>query len=487
MREVTILFGAPGTGKTTSLIKVVADALKRGVDPERMAYLAFSRKAAKEALDRATEDLGIDKDCFKHFRTIHSAAFRQLELRRVDVMSNQHFKDFGNSAGYVFHGSYSPEAQNMAIDLNGNGDRCLAIYSRAKAKGFTIEQEWRSSNWLELELRTVNQFAHYLDQYKAKHKLVDFTDMLDLCQGALDVDLMIIDEAQDLTRQQWQCARRFGANAESVWIAGDDDQAIYSFSGANPTPLFSIAGNRVVLPHSHRMPIRVKRLADAVANRIRQRVKKQFTPRDEQGYVTWITELTEVDLSSGTWLLLARNRHQLEDLEQLARTKNVVYQYKGYWSNMAKPVRAVLDYELLRSGGTISMDAFRRLQHFVPHSSLHDTAEKVEWSRVNWPFTGKPDWMQSLKLQSTDHEYIRGLRRRGESLIQPGRVIISTVHSAKGGEADNVLLLTDVSRRVVEVAIGNPDDENRVLYVAISRARHALYLVRPMTRNFWTV
>ena len=57
MRYVQIILGPPGTGKTTTLLKIVEDALSRGVPPERIAYLAFTRKAANEAKDRAIESI----------------------------------------------------------------------------------------------------------------------------------------------------------------------------------------------------------------------------------------------------------------------------------------------------------------------------------------------------------------------------------------------------------------------------------------------
>ena len=54
-KHVQIILGPPGTGKTATCLKIVEDALGRGVAPERIAYLAFTRKAAYEAQERAME------------------------------------------------------------------------------------------------------------------------------------------------------------------------------------------------------------------------------------------------------------------------------------------------------------------------------------------------------------------------------------------------------------------------------------------------
>ena len=70
------LFGPPGTGKTTTLLNLVDKALAEGTPPHKIAFFAFTRKAASEAKERASIRFGLDpKADLPYFRTIHSLAF----------------------------------------------------------------------------------------------------------------------------------------------------------------------------------------------------------------------------------------------------------------------------------------------------------------------------------------------------------------------------------------------------------------------------
>ena len=73
------------------------------------------------------------------------------------------------------------------------------------------------------------------------------------------------------------------------------------------------------------------------------------------------------------------------------------------------------------------------------------------------------------------------LWKKSEDLTREPRIKISTVHGVKGGEADHVLLLTDVAPRTYREMHTLPDDEIRVFYVAVTRARKSLHIVQPNT------
>ena len=97
-------------------------------------------------------------------------------------------------------------------------------------------------------------------------------------------------------------------------------------------------------------------------------------------------------------------------------------------------------------------------------------------------------WFDALdKMSPTDVAYIRAALRRGEDLRADPRIRLSTIHGVKGGQADEVVLMTDMAQRTYEEARRNPEDEARVWYVGVTRAREKLHIIAPRTSRFYQI
>ena len=75
------------------------------------------------------------------------------------------------------------------------------------------------------------------------------------------------------------------------------------------------------------------------------------------------------------------------------------------------------------------------------------------------------------RVKLADVAYLRRLEKMGEDIKGEPRLRVSTIHKAKGGECDNVVVLLDVGKIVYNAYIKNPDDEHRIFYVAVTRAK----------------
>lgn len=485
-REVTLLLGPPGTGKTTAALNEVDKAIKSGVNPSKIAFMAFTKKAATEAIQRASDRFNLTYKELPYFRTLHSLAYKQLGLNRKNVMNPVHYDELGDILGLKFNVKYNYLIEHPSAG-ESLGDKCMRVYSMAKAKDISVEEQWYNSDEIDLSLSQMLKFEKELNAFKYKYGLLDFTDMLSKVDhhSNLNLDFCIIDEAQDLTPQQWKFARNIFKNVPKILICGDDDQAIFVWAGADPIQLSRLKGDRLVLPKSYRLPVKVHDLCNNIVNRINRRINKNWESSDNIGSVDWINDISELDLSNGTWMLLARHHNQLNDYVSQLKQLGFVYYYNHKWSNEDDYVKAVLLYERLRSGNKLSLDQLKLIADYTPGLNLPKLDDDYEYTDIFKHLMNglnRPDWMSVLtRLSVEEREYIRLCKRNGESLVNPGRITVATIHAVKGGEAENVCILTDYNTKVYEMFEKDPDTEYRVLYVGLSRSSDKLFLLTPKT------
>lgn len=483
-QEQTLVLGAPGTGKTYRLVERTKQALKSGTSPDRIAFCAFTRAASGEASTRASIELEISTDDLPYFRTLHSLAFKELGLDRSDVVGDQHLAEFGDVVGEKLTGDLLEDS-----DMRRSGDLLLTIDNYARTTRTPIEAAWRAVDQ-EVDWYRLKRFVDAYKKFKADRGLLDFTDMLEkyAIEGQpIPIDLAIVDEAQDLSALQWAVVARAFAKAKELMVAGDDDQSIYRWSGAAEDYFLSLPYRREVLPISHRLPQAIFEQSQEIIHRVGRRFPKEVRAGKPGGTVDWVARPDELDYTRGSWLVLARTRYQLRPLVQMMRELGVVYMINGRSSVDTAHVRAIQAHENLRKGwrieGAEAIFALRAAGKKTEHLDETDTytAEEMKYDAT-------PIWHDALiRIPLDDREYMLACRRRGEHIHETPRVRLDTVHGAKGAEAENVLLLTDITYRVKRGYDRDPDGEHRVFYVGATRASNALYFGAPASAYSYAI
>jgi superfamily I DNA/RNA helicase len=172
-----------------------------------------------------------------------------------------------------------------------------------------------------------------------------------------------------------------------------------------------------------------------------------------------------------------------------------MYEKWGKSSIRKDHLDAIRSWEKLRRKETLSGEEFGSvLRHISSFKNrLKEVAESEEISHdeavrgFGLPTTRIwHEVLDAIPLQ--DRTYIVAALRRKEKITQTPRIRLSTIHGAKGGEADKVVLFLDVADRSYQyMKDGGIEDEARVFYVGATRARQELHIVRPKTRKFFSI
>ncbi|MEM4270638.1 MAG: UvrD-helicase domain-containing protein [Candidatus Pacearchaeota archaeon] len=457
MKNVKVILGAPGCGKTTYLIRLLEDLLKRYA-PNEIAFVSFTKKGSYEGRNRAMDIFSqYSEEDFEYFRTIHSICFKELGLRKFEVIGKKYYKEFSKAMGMHFLGYYTE-------DLVNNDDKYLFQISLENNNPILAEKYK-----LLLNIRKYEMVKKGYTRFKEAIGIVDFDDMLldFLKRGKpLPVKVAIIDEAQDLTTLQWQvCQLAFG-ECDQVYIAGDDDQAIYEWSGADVKQFLTYAKNnpKHILEKSYRLKSNILEFSKNFTKIIKDRVDKVFDPVDNGGGIYFYNNLSDIVINNEeTYYMLSRNNYYLSNYKAFVMRNGLMAYYKQDYLLKKDLYEAIKKYEFLRKNNPSSIAERSGLKMYLKK-------DIVDYTNIVW--------YDAFDLTIEENAYYRDIFKNHTDITKCN-IHINTIHGVKGGEADNVILVLDMTKAVYTALTKTDslDSELRVLYVALTRAKKNLHIV----------
>ena len=466
MKEPIKIYGPPGTGKTFRLIRRVNAYVRTGTPYHKIGYFAFTKKAAKEARNR----IGVDEKQVPYFQTLHAFCFHLLNLNESAIIQPHHYEALGKKLNVRvnFNDKYNDEQTHFLTCNNPY----FQMIQRSINKDIPLREEFNLNEHDRKDIEswdTLNHIYINLQEYKTKMHLLDFNDLIKkvINSGKIPkLKAIFIDEAQDLSPLQWQLYDKLRENCDDMYLAGDDDQAIFAWAGADVNRFIKEPANERVLRYSRRVSRAVQEQSQIAVSRISGiRKHKEYLPRAQEGFASHINNLGQVDLTKGKWLILTRTKSNLLDIMKELKSKNIYYQSnKGKSFNVGIYNGAMAYTKWIREG-KLEEKEINDVREYIPNG--------------NWD--PEKNWYDIFVADQKEILYIRNIISGGEKLYENARIWLSTIHAIKGGEEDNVILSLHQGSKVqksIRLSVDKQDEEHRVWYVGITRARNNLYKLK---------
>ena len=466
MQKINKIYGPPGTGKTFRLIRRVKAYQRKGVPLHKIGYFAFTRKAAEEARKR----INVSEKEVPYFQTLHAFCYHLLGLNEEDIIQPYHYEDLGKKLNIrvSFTDKYNEEETHFLTCNNPY----FQMIQRAINKDINIKKEFDLNEHDKKQVKDFDTLDHIyknLQIYKNKNSLYDFNDII---KSVINSDkiphfkAIFIDEAQDLSPLQWQLYDKLKEHCDQIYLAGDDDQAIYAWAGADVKRFVQEPAKERILKQSRRISMAVQAEARYPIMRIEGvRKKKFYRPRSYDGESRYIADLNQVDLTKGKWLILTRTKSNLLDIMKDLRRKNFYYQSNKGKSFKVGMYEAAAAYTKWTNDEVLNEKEINSIKEYIPNA---------DWD-------AKIPWYDKFIADQKEILYLRNLIASKENLKEKARIWLSTIHAIKGGEEDNVILSLHQGRTVqqgIKLSIDKQDEEHRVWYVGVTRARNNIYKLR---------
>lgn len=531
-----LILAGPGSGKTTTLTGRFVHLMQQGVDCKRILALTFTKKAADEMKARIGQALDLASTSDLTVATFHGFAFRQLRRNPQLAFLPENFQLWDTpQQRHVFNSRkmwWNEETDILDI-IAGAKERLLD----AERFAAVIDQND------EVLVNAVPFFRVYEEALQIAGA-IDFADMVPLLVRAIDkhpgygavltgaYDHLLVDEYQDVNPGQVELIDRFVRANVALWAVGDDDQTLYAFRAADVRFILDFpqkyrAAQVHILDRNYRSAQSIVEAAKRLIAHSRARRHKDYQSTTTElgeivvrGYTAPDIEARQV--AKGVAQLLEHYRP--EQIAVLYRVGSVglalqpalqqlkiPYEVRGagdLWQGVAARL-VVGSLYFLREGESVDamsrMGSSRRAE--IVRRRLEQARAGKKLSFANACQIVRDVVVSAVPSQASDrtraewtsiveaviavatschslHELEAKILEQSATLRDPPEhaVVLSTIHSAKGLEWEAVLLVGMEEGVLPHASNEDLEEERRVAYVALTRAKRILGLTYANSR-----
>lgn len=536
--------GGAGTGKTRMITEAAQKALERpevGGDPFLIGFSSFTRAARTEAAERLSAVSGVPAGALMregYFKTAHGMAYKAIGVEKGEVIGNSH-----EDEEWLCR-AMDADVQYSFDEDEGGGGRFRGDPVASQALNL-----WNLSRALVVPLREVVDLndaddpiplvdaIKKIDMYESAKRVdgrIDFTDMLARFAGVRfgldgpssvmadgyvpdEVVGWIFDEAQDASRLLDMCCRRLvtGAACKWVWLVGDPFQVLYSWSGASSSHFMGWdVVKEKIMPKSWRCGRQILRFGEDCLRQLRSGYwDRGIAPADHSAEVVeeecYEEALERLDPRNDT-MLLARTNYQATKMTRALEEMGIPYRRIKGKEGPHKRDRGLAGLWGLQHGGGIDGESWSAVLDCLPSRTLDGRKWLVHGTKKRWrdELAEKYDRVYPEDLAdigATEHliqavvtgswgelatggtAWVKAAKTWGADAVSNPKIKVGTIHSAKGMEASNVVMLSSLGRKIWTTAQERDDrwdEECRVAYVGATRAKNRLVIAHDPREKF---
>jgi len=374
-----LVFAGAGSGKTRVITNRIAYLIaEKGVKPENILAVTFTKKASGEMLERIKsilKDLDRDITDLPMIGTFHSigATFLRQKAKEVGLLHNFSIYDSDDSENLI-----KEIMLEMKIDIKQIRPKAIAHFIEAAKNDMVTSVQFSNHFGGYIEDITAQIYPAYQEQLKAQNS-VDFGDLLFLAVKMLEENeevrkyyqdkykYILIDEYQDTNNAQYRFAKLLSEKHHNICVVGDDDQGIYAWRGADIKNIQSFEQDFknvtvIKLEQNYRSTKNVIEAAVSVIQQNNQRVVKNlwtdnnqgetitvYQARDQEEEAEYVVEnirhLRDLMMPLSNVAVLYRTNYQSRAIEEAMLKEGIPYKLVGgFRFYERKEVKDVISY-----------------------------------------------------------------------------------------------------------------------------------------------